>query len=232
MRRTRRWGVLACCFVIPFLASPESARAAPPGGPQMERPPAQRPAERPGRLYRIEIEDATEAGLIEQQLKIKPELVRGRHFYYRGDDALNNRLREFGYAPAAADPEEVETRVVRIPRKGTEAALREVGVHVILAERRYWVVRASPQQLRLLRRLGYTVLALGKFELRPRQVNLVVEREADIRDTVARHIDIYSVQRTPKGYLVRGGAYDDAIAALRKLGLTVNIDPDPPGVIR
>jgi hypothetical protein len=121
-------------------------------------------------LYRIEVEDAIEAGLIEQQLRIKPAIVHGRFFYYYGNEENNELLERYGYEPVRVNREEVLTRVVRVIHKGEEEELSKAGVTVLLRERGYWIVRATLAQLRLLGRLGYEVEGLGRREPRPRQV--------------------------------------------------------------
>src|SRR5712692_65629 len=126
------------------------------------------------KLYSIEVEDAIEAGLIEQQLKIKPEFLRGHTFLCYGDEAANASLRQFGYFPAPVEEDSVFTQIVRVALKGNAQAIRELGVTMVLAERTTWVVRASPRQVLLLRRLGYQVIPLGPNEPRPRQVRLIV----------------------------------------------------------
>src|SRR6266446_5276350 len=108
------------------------------------------------KLFRIEVEDAIEAELITQQLKIKPQLVEGHSFYYCGDERTNKVLGGYGYDPVSADPGEVFSRVVRIARKGNEEDLRDLGVTLVLREQEFWIVRATFRQLHALQKLGYT----------------------------------------------------------------------------
>jgi hypothetical protein len=44
-------------------------------------------------FFRIDVEDAIEAGLVEQQLKIRPVLIRDRSLYYYGNEETNEQLR-------------------------------------------------------------------------------------------------------------------------------------------
>ncbi len=187
---------------------------------------------KPGALYRIEVEDAVEAALIEQELRIRPELVRGRLFYFFGDERTNRRLGELGYQPLPTDPEDIRVRVVRVAQKGTEAELRDIGVTVVLREKQYWVVRATPGQLRMLSRLGYRIEELGEREPRPRQIRLVVARESQVDEIGSLRVDIFGVRRLKDGYEIGGGAFDDVIDELRARGFEVEILPDPPGVVR
>jgi hypothetical protein len=193
---------------------------------------AQGPGTDSRKLYRIEAEDADEVALIEQELKLKPALVRGRSVYYYGDEQINKRLAEFDYHPSAVDPDEVFTRVVRIVEKVEETTLRDVGATVILRERAYLVIRATPKQLRVLSQLGYKIEELGAKEPQPRRVRLVVSTAAQIAEVGALRVDIDTVQKTKEGNVIVGDAFDDVIDELRARGFNVQILPDYPGVVR
>jgi hypothetical protein len=184
-------------------------------------------------LYRIEVEDSTEAGLVEQQLRITPLLVRNRDFYYYGNEEINRLLRPYGYEPVRVNREDVLTRLVRVSRKkGTEEDLAKAGTTVVLREREYWVVRATLTQLQLLERLGFVVEELGRREPRPRQVRIAVSSREQVAEVGRLRVDIYDTQKSEKGYVLLGGAFDDSIDELKAAGFKVEILPDPPGVIR
>lgn len=183
-------------------------------------------------FFRVDIEDAIEAGLVEQQLKIRPVLVRDRSLYYYGNEETNEQLRKYGYEPMRMNPEDVLPRVVRVIHKGDEEDLSKVGATILLREHEYWIVRATSTQLRLLGRLGYQVEELGHREPRPRQVRIVVSRREQVAEVGAHRVDIYSVAKAERGYLILGGAFDDSIDELRAAGFRVEILPDPPGVFR
>jgi len=185
------------------------------------------------KLFRIEIEDAIEAELITQQLKIKPQLVEGRSFYYCGGERTNKVFAEYGYDPTLADPEEVFSRVVRIARKGNEEDLRDLGLTLVLREREFWVVRATLRQLRALQKLGYTIKEIGRDEPRPRQIRVTVRNLAQVEEAGKLGIDIYSVARPQKereAIYIYGGAFDYAIDELEKRGFHVEILSGPEGV--
>jgi len=187
------------------------------------------------KLFRIEVEDAIEAELITQQLKVKPELLQGRSFHYCGDEQTNKLLGSYGYEPALADPEDVFSRVVRLARKGNEEDLHDLGVTVVLREREFWVIRATLRQLRALEKLGYAIKEVGREEPRPRQVRVMVRSRAQVEQAGKLGIDIYSVARAEKGreeFYIYGGAFDNAIDGLKKQGFRVEILPDPQGVKR
>jgi hypothetical protein len=190
------------------------------------------PSERAGGFFRIEVEDAAEAALVEQQLKIKPAMVRDRSFYYYANEETNELLRRYGYEPARMNPEDVLIRIVRVIHKGEEEDLTRTGVTIVLREHEYWIVRATLTQVRLLGRLGYQVEELGRRELRPRQVRIVVSERTQVAEVGAHRVDIYSASKSERGYVILGGAFDDSIDELRSAGFRVEILADPPGVSR
>jgi hypothetical protein len=200
-----------CWFSSPTVFVMQGSQAGQGGGTQRRQ------------LYSIEVVDADEAALLEQQIKLKPELLRGRSFYYYGDEALNRRLRELGYQPVKEDADVVFTRVVRILRKGEEKALREMGALVLLREPKYWVVRVNHHQSRALKRLGYRVEEIRREEARPRLIRVTAPSREAVAQIVAPLVDIDHVEQSRDGYVVQGGAFDNAIDELRAKGLKVEI---------
>lgn len=184
-------------------------------------------------FYRIDVEDPIEAGLIQQQLKIKPEMVRTGSFYFYGSEDTIELLRRYAYQPVRMNREDVLSRVVVVRKKNSEEEdLLKTGVTIVLREREYWVVRGTLAQLRLLERLGYPVEELGRREPRPRQIRVVVSKREQVAEVGGLRVDIYSATKSEKGYVVLGGAFDDSIDELRAAGFKVEILADPPGAIR
>lgn len=232
LRRFTYLGFLALISALPVI-SQEPKDECRPTEDSIQKDASQGPEKK--KLFRIEVEDAIEAELITQQLKIKPQLLEGRSFYYCGSEQTNKLLAEYGYDPALADPEEVFSRVVRIARKGNEEDLRDLGLTLVLREREFWVVRATLRQLRALRKLGYTIKEIGREEPRPRQIRVTVHSLTQVEEAGKLGIDIYSVTRSEKereAIYIYGGAFDYAIDELERRGLHVEILPDPEGVKR
>ena len=184
------------------------------------------------KLYRIEVEDADEAGLIQQELKIKPEVVRGRYFYYFGDDVLNRRLIPYGYAPVPVEQDEILTRLVRIAPPKDDAVVLRSGAKIVLRERENWFVRVTPRQLESLAREGYKFAEIGDKPLVPRRVQILLRRGDDVNHQIGGRVEINEVRQDRTRLIVVGEAFDDAIAELRARSLKVEILPDYPGVVR
>jgi len=187
------------------------------------------------RLFRIEVEDADEAGLLQQQLKVKPELLQGTYFYYYGDDNINRILTSYGYSPVVADPEEVFSRIVRIAPQRDDALLSKLGAAtLLLRERDSWVLRGTVKQLRELERAGYVMKEQANREPVPRRIQIVLGQPFDINKQIGGRVEIVGILRARGGrtITVTGEAFDDAIKDLRARGLKVEILPDYPGVVR
>jgi hypothetical protein len=183
-------------------------------------------------LYRIEVEDADEAGLIQQELKIQPEVVRGRYFYYLGDDVLNRRLISYGYSPIAVAQDEILTRVVRITPPKDESAVLRSGAKIVLRERESWYMRGTAKQLEALSSAGFQLADTGNRPMVPRRVQIQLRLGDDVNKQVGGRVEINSVRQDRGRLIVLGEAFDDAIAELRARSLKVEVLPDYPGVVR
>ncbi len=181
------------------------------------------------KLYRIRVEDAAEAALIQQQVKAAPVQLRDRWFYYRGDERLNARLRELHYDPQEVDPREIAGQFVRIEAvEGEEGkrAMAEIGARVLIREPKYWIVRVTPQQLQLLKRSKYRIGELGPQGPRPRQVRVLVDRREEAAKVAPLLADLFSEEPAGKRVALHGAAWDDMIDVLKARGYTVERLPD------
>lgn len=196
-------------------------------------------------LDSIVIEDPLEAALLQQELGLKPYRVVGRTLYYE-DTGLTPRLISLGYQPRREAAAALVERLVRVDRRRKadvreEQALREAGALIVLRERTYWIVRASVERLQLLSRLGFRLEGIDGREPRPRQVLVQVASLEQVGAVARAGVDIYAVGPAPasrayeqkeRGYVIAGGAFDNAIDSLREQGFMVSLQPDPPGVTR
>src|SRR6185503_1949719 len=162
-------------------------------------------------LYRIRVDDAIEAELLQQELKIVPETVRDNWFYYYGNARLNKIVRQYDYHPASVNPDDFFTRIVRVSPARDEQELRKLGANVLLREPRYWIVRASLRQLRQLSRRGYDPHPIEERDLRPRQLRLVVSTPAGVQQAASLGMDIYVARSERRGYVIIGAGLDDVI---------------------
>lgn len=176
------------------------------------------------RLYRVPVEDAAEAALIQQQLKLVPVQVRDRWFYYRGDERLNARLKELGYEPQTVDPKELQVQFFRIEGIAGEEgqrALADIGARVLIREPKYWIVRVTPGQQQLLKRLNYRLVDLGPQGPRPRQIRILVDKLEETAKIAPLLADLYSEEPSGKQFALHGAAWDDMIDQLKAHGYTV-----------
>lgn len=186
----------------------------------------------------IEVEDPIETALLEQELGLTPVTTVGRKVYFRGDEALLGKLAELGYAVGQEDANEVLQRVMRVRGLEDEAMLDELGLRLLLREERSWVVYGPLARLRTLARLGFTVEDLRRGEEpRPREIVVVLDDPERVGEVARAGVDVYIAGYQPAGqepttdqrrrFVVRGGAFDYAIDALREKGFTVEIEPTP-----
>lgn len=174
-------------------------------------------------VLQVEVADASEARLLEEHLDADVVRQEGATLYLYDAAGLRARLEAAGYAPAEANPDRVHHRVVRVVRRGAEAALDSIGVQVINREPTHWVVRGSLGQLRALVQRGYTLGAVLGDEPRPRQVRIVVPDASAVPGVGVIGVDIYGHLQEADGYVIHGGAFDFQIDELRYQGYTVTV---------
>lgn len=184
-------------------------------GPVKLEPEEKRP------ILSVQIADASEAALLEQEIEVELLRTDGSTLYLVEVEGLAERLRAFGYEPQAANPYEVFRRVVRVERRGSERELLAAGVRLINREEAYWVVEAPLSSLRVLEARGLRMSSLSGEEPRPREVRIRARSREDIQRVAALHVDIYSVDDSYEILTIYAGAFDYQIDALEEQGFEV-----------
>jgi hypothetical protein len=180
------------------------------------------------KLFAIRVEDGDEAGLIRQQIGIEAErFVAGRLLYY-GDEAVNKRLRKYGYAPEEVDPDEIFGRLAFLKGKIDPSLLAKEGVRLLLREEQQLVVYATPAQLKRLKRAGVVVPDRIPREPRPRQVRVFLAAREDLRGAAPFLTDYFTINpdKESGGFVALGAAWDGEIDALREQGYTIEVVPE------
>lgn len=177
--------------------------------------------------YAVITGDPDEIALLTERLKLRQVSVARGSMYFAADDGQLRQLRELGYQVTRADPEMVDSRVLRVQRRGSEESLRESGVIVVTREPRYWIVSGTLAQLRRLVANGYRLEALAPGEPRPRWIRIVVPSAADLQRVANLDVDIFSVADTAGRYTILGAAQDMHVDRLREAGFTVTLLPRP-----
>jgi hypothetical protein len=214
------WSTVGVVALLAACRTPPPAEA-PPAQADVLPPPDTTPR------YAVAVEDPDEIALLEQQLKLRNPVATRGATYFDADSAALSRLRELGYRVKPADREVVESRVVRVARRGGEEQLREYGAIVISREDRYWIVSAALGQLRRMAREGYRLEPIGPAEPRPRSIRVEVATRDDVQRVANLEVDIFSVADSAGRYIIRGGALDMQIDRLREAGFVVNVLPSP-----
>jgi hypothetical protein len=180
-------------------------------------------------LFSIEVGDEIEAALLQQRLRLEPLRLDGKRLFFHDAGDIRAQLAVFGYEPVQADPYRVYQRVVRVRKRGDEAALRRAGVTLINREPEAWIVRGDLGTLRGLVAAGYVITPIASNEPRPRYIRVYVGTPAQAQE-VGRIVSIYASGRAgdqDRGLLLAAAAFDADIDALLAAGYRVErIDPD------
>jgi hypothetical protein len=155
--------------------------------------------------------------------------LEGKRLYFHDAGDIRAQLATFGYEPAPADPYRVYQRVVRVRKRGEEAALRRAGVTLINREAEGWIVRGDLGTLRGLVAAGYSISPIASNEPRPRYIRVHVSTPAQAQE-VGRIVSIYASGRAgdqERGFLLAAAAFDADIDALLAAGYRVErINPE------
>ena len=121
----------------------------------------------------------------------------------------------------------MDSRVVRVIRRGGEEQLRQYGAILISREERYWIVSARLGQLRRMAREGYGLEAIGPAEPRPPSSSWRSPARDDVQRVANLQVDIFGVADSAGRFIIRGGALDMQIDRLREAGFVVTVLPSP-----
>lgn len=176
----------------------------------------------------VEIADADEAALLQQQLGLEIKEVQGnRLYYYLKDKDQNKKLIDLGYSVKDENAMQVNYKIVELsvngkaPDTSKVEELKKYGIEVINKEENYWVVRGSLENLNQLQKLGYTIKIPDK-EPRPREVEIKVSAYTDVQKVNELGVDIYSSQVSKdSSIIIYGGAFDSQIEKMLGMGYQV-----------
>jgi len=178
-------------------------------------------------LYRIQVSDSDEAGLIKQQTGIEVVRLQGADLLFVARGGNLETLRQLDYLAEPVEPKATFQRTVQVEKKGREEDLLTTGIRLLRREEKHWVVQGTLAQLDLLKARKYRLLPLDG-EPHPRQVRVVVPQNKDIQRVAEAGVDIYSVVPTKEaGITIYGGAFDYQIDTLKSNRFQVTITPDP-----
>jgi hypothetical protein len=184
-------------------------------------PPDSRP------IQSIEIADAEEAALVQQQLGVEVQQIQGNRLYYFAvNKNTDEKLKEIGYTIRKENSMQLYYQYVQVtfkdkaPDSSKTEELKKAGVLIINKEEKFWIIRGTLEQLKQLEKMGYTLKKLDK-EPRPREVEITVTNESAIQKINETGVDIYSVEKKKDSYTVYGGAFDYQIEKIQEMGFSV-----------
>jgi hypothetical protein len=213
-----------CALSVGLLLA-SSCRTPAPGGTTTPAEVLPAPSTTP--RYAVAVADPDEIALLQQQFQLRRPVADRGTLYFEADSTTLGRLRELGYQVTQVDPEVVDSRVVRVIRRGGEEQLRQYGAILISREERYWIVSARLGQLRRMAREGYRLEPIGPAEPRPRVIVVDVATRDDVQRVANLQVDIFGVADSAGRFIIRGGALDMQIDRLREAGFAVTVLPSP-----
>ena len=175
----------------------------------------------------IQVGDADEAALLQQELKIEIQQVKDKRlFYFAGSKDIDARLSELGYSIRKEDLMQVYDKYVqvtvngKVPDSSKSVELEKLGVTLINREEKYWIIRGTLEQLSEVKKKGYQLKELD-HEPRPRGVEITVNNQAEVQKVNETGVDIYHTENKDNKIIVHGAAFDNQIELMRKMGYTV-----------
>lgn len=212
--------------VLAVLAALISAGCRKHSPPMDLKPPDPRP------VYAIQVTDADEAAILQQQLRIDPLRMAGGTFYFHAAEAQLGLVRDAGYFAQQQNPAATYRRVVEVRKaaKPTEDQVLKFGVQLLNREPDHLVVSGTLDQLAALQSAGFRLQAPAR-EPRPRFVRIAVtDNRASVQRLSEMGVDIHSVEADReqgaregsfRRWTVFGGAFDSVIDAVKQGGFTV-----------
>lgn len=185
-------------------------------------------------IKKIEVGDATEAALIEQELGIETKYLANNELYFYTNNAnVISELEKLGYEISEISPMQTSFKLVQLNLKSPlikasneqEKLLKQLNqykVQVLLREQNHWTIYGSLESLKELVDKGFDLEEVNK-EIRPRSIEITVPAKEDIQRVNAIDVDIYSSAENNDGFIIYGGAYDFQIDSLRSLGFQIKI---------
>lgn len=181
----------------------------------------------------IQVGDATEAALIEQELDIEIKYIENNmlYFYVNSQNTIAE-LKNLDYRITEVSPGQISFRLVKMVSKNDlkfsiekndtfQNELQEYNIKLMKREEDHWVIHGSLENLRKIEDLGYKLEELDQ-EIRPRSIEIIVPSREDIQKVNELGIDIYSSGPQEDSYIIYGGAFDYQIDLLESTGFIVN----------
>jgi len=171
------------------------------------------------KVVSVQVQDLAEAELLRQKYGLEIVEADGRRVYFFAPNRTTRaQMEAMDYQLQAGEALTVFHRLVRVTKRGNLADLEKFGVRYIQSERDCWIVRGNLKQLRALEKAGYVLLPL-EAEVRPRLIEVMLTKQADVQRVAEVNVDILSVERQPSDfYKIFAYAFDCQIDRLKEMG--------------
>ncbi len=180
----------------------------------------------------IQIGDAAEAALIEQELDVEIKHVDNNTLYFYSDNQdVVSELENIGYTVKEANPMQTSFKLVKLiasnnlnlsgeRNDNVQKQLDEYNIKVLKREKDYWAIYGSLSGLSRIQELGFKLQNM-ETEVRPRSIQITVYSREDIQKINEMDIDIVSTKPLEQGYVVYGSAFDYQIDQLEAAGYNI-----------
>lgn len=176
-------------------------------------------------VYTVTVEDATEAELLREQLKLEIIHILIPDVYFLADgEAIVSQLQSLGYTDVRKqNPDDVFRLYGKIIGEYKTDVISRFGVIVVTQEKDFIIVYGTITALKALQREGYT-LWQPDDGLRPREIRVTVKSQPDVQRIYDMGVDIFTAVPDDKGgFTVHGSAFDFQIDSIKRMNYDVTI---------
>lgn len=147
----------------------------------------------PSPIYAVTVSDAIEAEILAQKFELEVVNLAGDQFLFRASEAVLSELPNFGYAVSQPGNRQVQQRVVRLLKQGSnEPDFEALGVGFINREDGYWVISGSLERLERLVEQGWSIAPISAGEPTPRGVKVKVPTYDDLDRISAIGLEVWT----------------------------------------
>lgn len=176
-------------------------------------------------VYAVTVDDATEAELLREQLKLEIIHILMPDVYFLADgEAIVSQLQSLGYTEVKKqNPDDVYRLYGKITGEYKADVISRAGAIVVTQEKDFIIVYGTITALKSIQREGY---ALWKPDdgIRPREIKVTVKDQPDVQRIYDMGVDIFTaVPDGNGGFIIHGSAFDFQIDSIKRMNYEVTV---------
>lgn len=176
-------------------------------------------------VYSVVVDDAAEAELLRDQLKLEIVQILMPNVYFLADgEAVVSQLQALGYAEVRKqNPDDVYRLYGKITGEYKADVISRAGAIVITQEKDFIIVYGTITALKALQREGYA-LWQPDDGIRPREIQVTVKSQPDVQRIYTMGVDIFTaVPDGNGGFTIHGSAFDFQIDSIKRMNYEVTL---------